>query len=214
MATNADQRKWRQIRISAVSCAGYAHYCCSLLLFHQERPRPSQPWVMRLLSHRSVDRSQNLGKETLWRRFLCWEDAYPTKQTPFGESFRKANSWALNVVGTVRKPWVGRARAEIYFSPSLQSRRFWWVTDEFSRLPWPPLWFMLTEGIGTSEKEGGGRGRPLPAFPNSPQSHTLGRSVVFIPGFLGFPIQDGGNPRWWALNAGRSYLIKNACSEC
>ena len=33
---------------------------------------------------------------------------------------------------------------------------------------------------------------PLPPFPNSPQSRTLGRSVVLIPDFLGCPIQGGG----------------------
>ena len=33
---------------------------------------------------------------------------------------------------------------------------------------------------------------PAPLVPNLPQSHTLGRFIALIPGFLGSPIQDGG----------------------
>ena len=83
---------------------------------------------------------------------------------------------------------------------SLQNSRFWWQPDSSASLP--PFWFMRAEGIGTSEMdegEGAGAGGgsiflppPSPPFPNSPQSHTLGRSIVLIPGFLGSPIQDGG----------------------
>ena len=107
-----------------------------------------------------------------------------------------SSSWLALFMNLLKRKWQ-YAVSQAVASPLNQVGIcvfYGWVPDTFIRAA-----VLHSRHFGSCELRGLGRvkegektsPRPHPPYPNSRQSHTLGRSIVFIPGFLGFP-----NSRW------------------